>query len=69
MTSDKAAVVDWRKRTLDLKTEFLQSHIANIFSVMQLIPLDLQGFLRICETVPKCGHVLSLMAAFHHPAT
>lgn len=35
---------------------------------MQFIPLDLQEFLCICETAPKCGHVLSTVAAFDHPA-
>lgn len=69
MSEDKAAVGDCRKRTLDLKTEFLQSYITNIFLLMQFIPLDLQEFLRVCETVPKCGHVLSTVAAFDHPAT
>lgn len=66
--SYKAAVVDCRKNIRPQDWIYAILHYKH-FLLMQFIPLDLQEFLRIDKAVPKCGHVLSTVAAFHQTAT
>lgn len=53
--ADKAAVVDCRKRILDLKTEFMQSYITNIFCLCHLFHWIFKAFFIFVKVYQNVG--------------